>query len=165
MISPSAKDGALLMERVRPGTHLPAGADAQAIDLVKGALAALHACRPQRGHSFPSLVRFLDRYWDWVLADGEAGTAGLELLGQSRAAAVRLCRSAEETVLLHGDFIDRTCCSERAISSPSIPSRGSVIHVRTSAFRRLTTRARAQSPHELVPFGRAVGYDAERCAR
>jgi len=103
----AARDGALLMERVRPGTHLPAGADAQAIDLVNGTLAGLHACRPQRGHSFPSLVRFLDRYWDRVLADGEAGTAGLELLDQSRAAAVRLCRSAEETVLLHGDFIDK----------------------------------------------------------
>jgi len=161
----AGEDGALLLERLRPGTHLPAGADAQAIQRVKGTLAGLHGCRPQRGHSFPSLVRFLDSYWDWVLADGQAGTAGLELLDQSRAAAAQLCRSAQQNVLLHGDFIDKNLLLGAGgfVAVDPIPRVGdpcsdvgfyAAYHPPASA---IAARARA--------FGRAVGYDAERCAR
>ena len=161
----AGEDGALLLERVRPGTQLPTGADAQAIRSVKGTLAGLHACPPHPGHSFPSLLRFLDSYWDWVLADGEAGTAGLELLDQSRAVAVRLCRSAQETVLLHGDFIDKNLLLGAGgfVAIDPTPSVGdpcsdvgfyAAYHPPASA---VAARARA--------FGRALGYDTERCAR
>lgn len=156
---------ALLLERVRPGTHLPACADARAIQRVKGTLAGLHACRPQRGHPFLSLVRFLDSYWDWVLADGETGTAGLELLDQGRAAAVQLCRSAQETVLLHGDFIDKNLLLGAGgfVAVDPIPRVGDpcsdvgFFAAYHPPARRIAARARA--------FGRAVGYEAQRCAR
>lgn len=161
----AAEDGALLLERIRPGTPLPTGADAQAIELVKGTLAGLHACRLERGHPFPSLARFLDSYWNWVLADGEAGTAGLELLDKGRAAAVRLCRSSQETVLLHGDFIDKNLLLGAggfvAVDpNPRVGDPCSDIGFYAAYHppaQAIAARARA--------FGKAAGYDAERCAR
>src|SRR5262249_32560105 len=84
---------------------------------------------------------------------------------ESRAAAVRLCRSAEETGLLHGDFIDKNLLLGAGgfVAVDPIPRVGdpcsdvgfyAAYHPPASG---IAARARA--------FGRTVGYDPERCAR
>src|SRR5262249_12530352 len=117
------------------------------------------------GHSFPSLLRFLDSYWDWVLADGEAGTAGLELLDQSRGVAGGLCPRGQGAGLLYGGFLDKNPPLRAGgfVAIDPTPSVGdpcsdvgfyAAYHPPASA---VAARARA--------FGRALGYDTERCAR
>jgi len=90
---------ALLLERVRPGTHLP-GNDPGAIGVAAGLLGALHRA-PLPASSFPALRDSLARMERQARRDAEyeqrarnepgRGQSGLRRLPVARAAAARLC--------------------------------------------------------------------------
>lgn len=99
--------GALLMERIVPGTPLPPGNEREAIAAAAQVLAHLHAARLPASHPFPALIEYVDEYLKWARAEAAPGTVGIELLEDSRPLAQHLCTTAGETVLLHGDFLDK----------------------------------------------------------
>ncbi len=105
--------GALLLERLVPGTPLPPADDAAAIELVAPTLIALHAAPRDRASSFPTQLEFLDAWLSWVRRSAENGTAGLRLLDRAESAARGLCSDKTATVLLHGDFIDKNLLLHR----------------------------------------------------
>lgn len=105
---------ALLMARIRPATHLPANNDPETIEVAADLLGRLHEVR--RGNfAFPGLEQVYARmerrsrddaaYEQRISGDPTLGVAGLRHTGAARAAAMKLCASAQRTVLLHGDFV------------------------------------------------------------
>jgi streptomycin 6-kinase len=97
---------ALLMVRLRPGTPLPSGHDEVATAIVAGVLRALHnVAMPD--DSLPSMAVAFDEYIEHTIAHSEPGSAGLALLDASRSAAMMLCDSTTDAVLLHGDPLDK----------------------------------------------------------
>ncbi len=100
-------DGALLLQRLVPGTPLPEGDDDVNAELVAPALIALHAAPRDDTARFPTQREFLDAWLRWVRRSAEQGTAGLRLLDRASQAARALCADPTPTVLLHGDFIDK----------------------------------------------------------
>jgi len=99
--------GALLLDRLVPGTPLPPASNRRAIELVAPVLRDLHGVEMPARHPFPTLRQAFDSYLERVRAWTEPGAVGVGLLGQSRVAALRLCSTARQTVLLHGDFLDK----------------------------------------------------------
>jgi streptomycin 6-kinase len=99
--------GALLMERVTPGTSLPPGNDLEAIAEAGTALTVLHSGLIPGRHPFPSLAEYVDEWLERVRRWTEPGTVGVGLLDDARRLAMQLCASATRAVLLHGDFIDK----------------------------------------------------------
>ncbi len=102
-----AEAGALLLDRIVPGTPFPPEDDRKAIGLAGEVLRMLHGVPVPDRHPFPTLPEAFDLWEERVRADAEAGTVGVGLLPQARAAALRLCETAGDTVLLHGDFLDK----------------------------------------------------------
>ena len=143
--------GALLLERIRPGTPLPGGDDPVSVEVAARLLARLHLA----AHGelpFPALEDIHLRLESQARDDADfeqrtsgdptRGAAGLERLEMARAAAMNLCATTERTVLLHGDFVDKNLlrsgagyvaidpiprigdpCSEPASSPPAIRPR------------------------------------------
>jgi streptomycin 6-kinase len=107
---------ALLLERIRPATHLPAGDDPASIEAAADLLRRLHRHPPEplRGPALEEIYVRQSRqsrqdaaYEQRTRGEPARGMAGLERLGLSRAAVTRLCASTERAVLLHGDFLDK----------------------------------------------------------
>ena len=110
------EDGALLLERLRPASPLPAGADETAIPVVADILAKLH--RPPAGQfAFPLIEEIYPGWERRSLSDNayerhsrgepvraEAGLARMPLASESSR---DLCATAPTKVLLHGDFCDK----------------------------------------------------------
>ena len=113
--------GALLLVRIRPGTHLRGNGDTAATEIAAGLLTRLHQA-PAGGFPFPDLLQIYLRaeqrsredacYERRVSGDSTLGEAGLARLGDARSAAERLCASTQRTVLLHGDFLDKNLLSD-----------------------------------------------------
>jgi len=99
--------GALLLERVLPGTPLPSGQAPEAIRVAASILRDLHGVGVPVGHPFPTTAEAFEIWLDVVRAEAEPGTAGVALLAQAHSAARRLWSTSRETVLLHGDFLDK----------------------------------------------------------
>jgi streptomycin 6-kinase len=108
--------GALLLERIRPGTPLPGGDDPVSVEVAAGLLARLHlAAHGELG--FPALEDIYLRlesqprddadFEQRTRGDPARGAAGLERLEMARAAAMNLCATTGRAVLLHGDFLDK----------------------------------------------------------
>jgi streptomycin 6-kinase len=116
LIDADLEHSALILERIRPGTHLPGGDDPAAIEVAADLLARLHRARAAR-FPFPALEEIHghleDQARDNAAHEQQArdaptrGEAGLRRLGAARTAAMRLCATARRTVLLHGDFLDK----------------------------------------------------------
>jgi streptomycin 6-kinase len=116
LIDTDFMQGALLLERIRPGTHLPGNGDAASIEVAADLLTRLHQT-PAGSFSFPDLQQIYMRaeqqsrddasYERRVEGDSTLGQAGLARLSDARSAVERLCASTEQTVLLHGDFLDK----------------------------------------------------------
>ena len=116
LIDADISRGALLLERIRPGTPLPGGGDPVSVEVAVGLLARLHLAAHGE-HTFPRLediyVRLESRARDdadfeqRTSGDLTRGAAGLERLEMARAAAMKLCATTGRTVLLHGDFLDK----------------------------------------------------------
>ena len=106
--------GALLLEQIRPGTHLPGNDDPGAIGVAASLLGALHRA-PLSAFPFPALQETFTRmdhrarrdaaYEQRTRNEPERGRPGLQRLPLVRAAAARLCHNPPRTVLLHGDFL------------------------------------------------------------
>jgi streptomycin 6-kinase len=108
--------GALLLERIRPGTPLPADNDEQATETAADLLTRLHRATPgpfpfaTLDEVYPALeAQALDdiRVERRARGEPERGSAGLIRLGAAEAAAMALCATADRPVLLHGDFVDK----------------------------------------------------------
>ncbi len=99
--------GALLLDRLIPGTPLPPAGNRRAIEFVAPVLVDLHRVEIPAQHPFPTLAEAFDSYLKRVRAWVEPETAGVGLLPQARVAALQLCSTARQTVLLHGDFLDK----------------------------------------------------------
>ena len=108
LIAFDAEAGALLLERLVPGTALPPLDDAAATELVAPSLLALHNARLDDTRAFPTQLEFLDVWLNWARKSAENGTAGLRLLDRAYQSARALCADHRPAlVLLHGDFIDK----------------------------------------------------------
>lgn len=107
---------ALLLARIRPGTHLPGGDDPVAVNVAAGLLSSLHRVNPAT-FPFPALEKIYVRMADRARSDAEyeqrtrrdpaRGAAGVQQLDAAGAAAMELCATTTQTVLLHGDFLDK----------------------------------------------------------
>jgi streptomycin 6-kinase len=135
LIDADLGESALLLERVRPGTPLPAGDDAASAEIAAELLSRLHRV-PAGGFAFPGLLpvyRLAEKqsrddaaYERRASGDITLGEAGLARLGEARAAAERLCASARRMVLLHGDFLDKNVlwAADRYLAIDPIPCFG-----------------------------------------
>jgi streptomycin 6-kinase len=99
--------GALLLDRLVPGTPLPAGNDEQAASIAAHVLRILHATKVPSNHRFPTFPQTFDSHLERVRLEADPSTVGVRLLQQCRDAAVRLWSTSAQAVLLHGDFIDK----------------------------------------------------------
>jgi streptomycin 6-kinase len=116
LIDADVSHGALLLERIRPGTPLPGGDDPVSAEVAAGLLARLHLAAPGE-LTFPALEDIYVRLESQARDDADfeqrtsgdpaRGAAGLERLEMARAAAMKLCATTERTVLLHGDLLDK----------------------------------------------------------
>ena len=116
LIDADIRYGALLLERIRPGTPLPGGDDPASIKAAAGLLSRLHLAADGE-LPFPALEDIYVRLESHARDDAEfeqrtsgdppRGAAGIKRLGMARAAAMKLCATTERTVLLHGDFLDK----------------------------------------------------------
>lgn len=98
--------GAMLLERIVPGTRLPEAADATAASLVAATLRQLWS-RGLPRTAFPSFASALDEWIVHARASTEPATAGAALLDKAVALARSLDADTTARVLLHGDFIDK----------------------------------------------------------
>lgn len=98
--------GALLLERIAPGTQLSPGADVAAAPLVAATLRRLWS-RGVALSGFPPFTTALDEWIVRARMSTENGTAGARLFDRAIAAARSLDADTTARVLLHGDFIDK----------------------------------------------------------
>jgi streptomycin 6-kinase len=122
LIAVDLEHGALLLPRIRPGTHLPGDNDRVAVDVAARVLSTLHRAQPA-AFPFPVLERAYRRfeqqarddaaYEQRASGDPGRGVAGLQRLDAAREAALKLCATADRAVLLHGDFLDKNLLRNR----------------------------------------------------
>lgn len=108
-------NGVLLLERLRPGTPLPAGDDPRMLDEMADLLGRLHGITVPDG--FPSLAQLYPRLAEDSLDDirherlsrrePNRAAAAMNLMESAGKAAQELCSTAAATRLLHGDFLDK----------------------------------------------------------
>jgi streptomycin 6-kinase len=106
--------GALLLERIRPGTPLPGHDDPVAIAVAADLLSRLHQVPPTT-FPFPTVLEsYVQRervarddadHEQRSTGNPDRGQAGIQRLPAARAAVVQLCSSADRGVLLHGDIL------------------------------------------------------------
>ena len=135
LIDVNFNDSALLMERIRPATHLPGGDDPVAVEVAADLLSRLHRVQPGT-FRYPELemiyVSMEDRsradaaYEQRASGDPALGVAGLERLVAARAAVRLLSASTDQATLLHGDFLDKNLLWDGAsyVAIDPIPSIG-----------------------------------------
>jgi streptomycin 6-kinase len=116
LVDAEFEQGALILERVRPATHLPEGDEPVAIEIAAGLLTRLHHAQATT-FPFPALEETYAHLEDQA-RDNAAyeqrtrhaptrGEAGLQRLDAARAAVMRLCATTGLKVVLHGDFLDK----------------------------------------------------------
>ncbi|MFZ5826372.1 MAG: aminoglycoside phosphotransferase family protein, partial [Bacillota bacterium] len=105
--------GALLLERVVPGTDLTHVASHRERSLVGAGLMARLPVPLAEGHGFPAYSALLQEAFRWVRAENRAGVAMLALVETAEA----LFREVEEeggpAVLLHGDLHHKNILRDR----------------------------------------------------
>jgi streptomycin 6-kinase len=116
LIDADLERSALLLDRIRPATHLPGNEDPVAIEVTAELLRSLHQV-PSESFPFPALEEIyveMERrsredadYEQRTRGDPTRGVVGLQRLDAARDAAMNLCATTERTVLLHGDFLDK----------------------------------------------------------
>ena len=121
LIETDFTQGALLLEGIQPGTHLPGNRDAAVTEIAADLLTRLHQA-PAGSFPFPDLQQIYMRaeqrsredaaYERRVRGDSTLGEAGLARLSEARSASERLCASTRQAVLLHGDFLDKNLLSD-----------------------------------------------------
>lgn len=116
LIDAAVEHGALLLDRIRPGTPLPSDDDPVAIEVAADLLSKLHQVPPGSFpfHALEQTYMEAERgsredaeYEQRTRRDPTLGVAGLQRLTAARAIAMQLCATTQRTVLLHGDFLDK----------------------------------------------------------
>lgn len=105
-----AVSGALLLEQIVPGTHLPQGDPEEGARSAAEVLAALHGARLDRAWEFSNLADWFDGLIGFgmpVHEREEPHAIGWRYLDVARAAGVDLCAARGSQVLLHGDFLNK----------------------------------------------------------
>jgi streptomycin 6-kinase len=127
--------GALLLERIQPGTPIPANNDEEATEIAADLLARLHRATPG-SFPFPRLDEVYpaleaqaldDNSFEWrARHEPDRGSAGLIRLGAARAAAMALVVTTDQPVLLHGDFVDKNIlrCDAHYVAVDPLPRLG-----------------------------------------
>jgi streptomycin 6-kinase len=120
LIDSDLRLSALLLERIRPGTHLPSGDGPEVTDVAADLLSRLHAA-PMPAFPFPSVLNTYTlmeqvarddaAYERKARGNPELGQPGVERLPAARAAVLRLCTTTGHRALLHGDFLDKNLLS------------------------------------------------------
>ncbi|MBB6034313.1 phosphotransferase [Phytomonospora endophytica] len=115
--------GALLLERIRPGTPLPAGNDEEATEVAADLLTKLHRAAVPTSFPFATLAETYPAREAQALTDNaferraraepERGKAGLVRLAAAGSTAMELCAGTDRPVLLHGDFVDKNILRTR----------------------------------------------------
>ena len=110
LVAWDADIGALVLERIRPGTLLmdrdrSATDDELAITAASHALAAMQSVPAPPAGSFPSFEERLRWWLDYTATYGEPEAAGTLMLPLFEECAHRLDASATRKTLAHGDFI------------------------------------------------------------
>ena len=110
LIDFDVETGALLLQRIRPGTFLMERDrsmvdDELAVRAAAGALAAMQSVSlPEEGR-FPSFAEKLEWWLHWATVSGEAEAAGMPMLPLFERCARILDASAPRRTLAHGDFV------------------------------------------------------------
>jgi streptomycin 6-kinase len=102
--------GALLLERIRPGTFLmerdrSVTDDVLAVTAASIALATLQAVAAPPAGSFPSFEEKLRWWLDYAAVHAETDAVGTAMLPLFERCALRLDASAKRVTLAHGDFV------------------------------------------------------------
>lgn len=102
--------GALLLERIRPGTLLldrdrSAPDDQLAVIAASNALTPMQAVPSPDDGTFPTFEDKLRWWLDYTAIEGEPGTAGVSMLSLLERCARALNASAKRKTLNHGDFL------------------------------------------------------------
>ncbi len=121
LVSWDDEDGALLLERIRPGsllfepdrsaTALP-GSDERAVAAAARALAAMQAVPAPSKGQFPSFEAKLRWFLDFAAVEAEPDAAGTPMLGLLERCARALDASKERETLAHGDFLAKNLLLE-----------------------------------------------------
>jgi len=154
LIDADITHGALLLERIWPGTPLPGGGDPVSAGIAARLLARVHlAAHGQL--PFPALediyLRLESRARDDAAfeqrtrGDPARGAAGLQRLELARAAAMDLCATTGRPVLLHGDFVDKNLLRSGAGLRGHRPD---APHRRPMRGRRLVRRLPSARDHD-----------------
>jgi streptomycin 6-kinase len=115
LLAADPEQGALLLERLRPGTPLPGGDEPAVLDAAVELLDRLHAVPAPAG--FPSVADCFPDRARIARADNRAERAdhgdpdraagALALMADAQRAMTVLSSTATRAVLLHGDFLDK----------------------------------------------------------
>jgi len=98
--------GALLLDRILPGTSLPSDDHETASKVAAKVMRKLHAV-PVPSATFPTFDDAFEAFLGRARRHADPAAAGLLLLDQARIAARRLAAQASHSSLLHGDLIDK----------------------------------------------------------
>jgi streptomycin 6-kinase len=104
LLDAEPETGALLLERLHPGTLLKELGELEALEVAAGLMPALWCAAPDP-HPFPTLERWAEGFVR-LRARFAGGTGPLPAAAVSRAESLfaELCASAQRRVLLHGDL-------------------------------------------------------------
>ena len=174
LIDTDVDHGALLLEQIRPGTHLPGNDDPGAIEVAASLLGALHRA-PLPAFPFPASQQTFTRmerrarrdaaYEQRTRNERERGRPGLQRLPLARAAATRLCQSPPRTVLLHGDFLAKNLLSNGTgyVAIDPIPNLGDPCA--DVGFFAAGHPPAATILHKAGAIARLMGVDPQRAQR
>ena len=175
LIDTDVDHGALLLEQIQPGTHLPGNDDPGAIEVAASLLGALHRA-PLPAFPFPASQQTFTRmerrarrdaaYEQRTRNEPERGRPGLQRLPLARAAQPpRLCQSPPRTVLLHGDFLAKNLLSNGTgyVAIDPIPNLGDPCA--DVGFFAAGHPPAATILHKAGAIARLMGVDPQRAQR
>lgn len=163
-----AASGALLLERIVPGTHLPQNNPNQGARVAADVLAKLHGVKLDSASTFPTLSDWFDGligYGTPVQERYEPETMGWRYLDLARSAGVDLGVERRPQVLLHGDFLNKNLLLGPAgyVAVDPLPMGGDPccdVGFFAASYRPAT------DPVEVAQLVAArLGYDIARAAR
>jgi streptomycin 6-kinase len=171
--------GALLLQRLLPGTRLwEIGDNAQETHIAASIIGALHArtlhAPPPDGHSFPTFARWVSRAFHLTRTEWDPEERmPRDLLGQAERAFQEIERTAERTVVLHGDLHHENILYDERAGWTAIDPKGAIgapilevgRYVQNQLPSKSTPAHRAALVRERIQvFGDALGYAPQAVA-
>ena len=157
--------GALLLDRIRPGTSLRGANGSEPLLAAADTLRSLHSTRPDLAE-VPAFAEWLDWFFERVMMDAEPGTVGVAMLPKLRQAAERLAETATLTTLVHGDFCPKNVLLAETGSYVAIdpmPYAGDPCS--DVGLFAVSTAPASSAPQRAAQLGELAALDPDRCAR